>query len=266
MSLNEFLPTRNVIRTPNVARMYDYLLGGKDNFEADRQAMDEILKLSPSAKTAALDNRAFLKRAVSYAASSGIVRFIDIGSGLPTAQNTHEIVKDSAVVYVDNDPVVVTHARALLSVEGFSIAIQGDLRDPQRIMKDPELRTFLGGDQPVCIVMAAILHFLNDSEAYAAVAYLKSVIPEGSMLIISHATADDATKEQAETVESVYTQRVTTPIYLRTRTEIQHFFDGIELVEPGIIDARRWRPGEALSKYKTQMIGYGGVGMKKAEG
>lgn len=259
------MPTRSVDQAPNVARMYDYLLNGKDNFAVDREAMDEILKLSPSAKTAALDNRAFLRRAVFHAVVSGITRFIDIGSGLPTAKNTHELVKNSTVVYVDNDPIVVTHGKALLSVEGSSIAIQGDLRQPQRIMNDPELLSFLGRDQPVCIVLAAILHFLGNSDAYTAVAYLKDVIPEGSMLIISHATADDATKEQVETVESVYSRRVTTPIYLRTRTEIQHFFDGLELVEPGIIDIRRWYPGKPLPEPETQMIGYGGVGVKKTE-
>jgi hypothetical protein len=264
MILNDSLSAENVKRTPNVARMYDYLLGGKDNFEADRQAMDEILKLSPSAKTAAADNRAFLRRAVFYAASSGITRFIDIGSGLPTVKNTHEVVRNSAVVYVDNDPVVVAHARALLSVEGFSIAIQGDLRDPRRIMEDPDLRSFLGRDQPVCIVLAAILHFLGDSDANTAVTYLKGVIPDGSMLVISHATADDATKEQAETVRSVYSQRVTTPIRLRTRAEIQHFFDGFELVEPGITDIRTWHPGKPQPQPETQMIGYGGVGVKRA--
>lgn len=266
VSLDESLPARDVTRTPNVARMYDYLLNGKDHFAVDRLAMDEILELSPSAKTAALDNRAFLGRAVSHAAASGIGRFIDIGSGLPTARNTHEIARDSAVVYVDNDPVVITHARALLPVRGFSMVIQGDLRNPQRIMGDPELRSFFGSDdQPVCVVLAAILHFLSDSEAYDAAAYLKDVVPAGSMLVISHATADDATKEQAETVESVYSERATTPIYLRTRAEIERFFDGFELVEPGVTDIRTWNPGEPLAEPETQVIGYGGVGVKRAK-
>lgn len=263
MSLNDFPPPRREKRTPSVARMYDYLLGGKENFEADRLAMDEILELSPGAARAAADNRAFLSRAVSHAAASGIGRFIDIGAGLPTAKNTHEIVDNSAVVYVDNDPVVVTHAKALLSVEGFSMAIKGDLRNPQQIMEDPELRSFFGdSDQPVCVVLAAILHFLDDSESYAAVDYLKAMIPDGSMVVISHATADDATKEQAETAESVYSQQATTPIYLRARAEVQRFFDGFELVDPGVTDIRAWYPGKAVTAPGTQVAGYGGVGVK----
>lgn len=263
MSFPDDLPASFNARKPSVARMYDYFLGGKDNFEADRRAADEILRLSPSAPNAAFDNRRFLGRAVEYLASSGITQFIDIGSGLPTMDNTHEIAARanplSRVVYVDNDPVAVTHGRAILAEDNLSVAVSGDLREPRRIMQDPELLAFLDMSRPVAVILAAILHFLDDTQAYAAVDYLKDAIPAGSAIVISHATADDATSEQAETVESVYAQQAATPIYLRPLSEVRRFFDGFELAGPGVTDINAL---QADSRQETQTIGYGGIGRK----
>lgn len=249
--------------TPNVARMYDYYLGGKDNFEADRTAAEEIMRLSPGAAKVAHDNRRFLGRAVRYAARSGIIQFVDIGAGLPTMENTHEIATredwQSRVVYVDNDPVVINHATARLGGAPQSVAINGDLRQPQQIMENPVLRSFLNTSSPVAIILAAVLHFIDNSHAYAIVEYLKHSVPPGSALVISHATADDATSEEIGKVQSVYSQS-SAPIFLRTHADITRFFEGFELIEPGVVDINAWQT--AGTRNESQTIGYGGIAIK----
>lgn len=249
-------------RRPNVARMYDHYLGGKDNFEADRAAAEEIMRLSPGAAVA-YDNRRFLGRVIAYIARSEIIQFIDIGVGLPTMENTHEIAAKenllSKVVYVDNDPVVVGHATALLTSDSQSLAIRGDLREPEQIIGSRELRAFLDMDQPVAIILAAILHFIDDSHAYAIVDCLKQAVPPSSALVISHATADDATSAQIEKVQSVYKQ-ASTPIFLRTHADVTRFFDGFELADPGVVDINAWQT--IGTPKESQTIGYGGVAIK----
>jgi O-methyltransferase involved in polyketide biosynthesis len=250
-------------RKPNVARMYDHYLGGKDNFAADREAAKEIMRLSPGAVAAAHDNRRFLGRAVGYVARSGVIQFIDIGAGLPTMENTHEIaVKEnwlSRVVYVDNDPVAVNHAMVLLGAGPQAVAIRGDLREPRQIMENAVLRSFLDTSQPVAIILAAVLHFIDDSRAYAIVDYLKDSVPPGSALVISHATADDATSTETQKVQSVY-NRADSPIFLRTHDDVTRFFSGFELVEPGVVDINSWQT--IGTPKESQTVGYGGVAIK----
>jgi O-methyltransferase involved in polyketide biosynthesis len=250
---------------PNVARMYDYFLGGKDNFAADRESGARILGLSPGARSAAQDNRRFLERAVRCISDCGIRQFVDIGAGIPTMENTHDIAARanwlSRVVYVDNDPVAVTHGRALLGGGPHAMVIPGDLREPKEILENSMLGSFIDMTRPVAIVLAAILHFLDDSQAYAAVDYLKGAVPPGSALVISHATADDAAPGQAETVRSVYEQ-ATFPIFLRTHAEVTRFFDRFNLVGPGVTDINTWR-ADSPRNGESQTIGYGGVARKR---
>jgi hypothetical protein len=252
------------VTTPNVARMYDYYLGGKDNFAADRDAADKILRLSLQARLAAQQNREWLKRAVQYAARSGISQFIDIGAGLPTMENTHEIAAKenwlARVVYVDNDPVVVNHGTALLAPDEQAVVVGGDLRDPRQIMGNTVLRSFIDTSKPTAVILAAVLHFIADDLAYEITGYLRDTLAGGSALIISHATADDATPEEIDTVTSVY-NRTTTPIRLRSRDAIERFFSGFDLAEPGVVDINAWRPAGTPSNGQT--IGYGGVAVKR---
>jgi O-methyltransferase involved in polyketide biosynthesis len=251
------------VTVPSVSRMYDYALGGKDNFAADRAAFEEIIRQSPDATQRAADNRRFLQRAVRYAADHGVAQFIDIGCGLPTAENTHQIAraadKAARVVYVDNDPLTMVHARALLATDPQTIAVEGDLREPAAILGNPAVKPFLNLDRPIAVVLVAVAHFLEDPLAHEVVDYLKSVMAPGSYLVISHATADDATGDEVATVQATY-RRARSPIFLRTLSEVERFFDGMELAEPGVTAVTRWQnPG-----YRdTRTIGYGGVARKQ---
>jgi O-methyltransferase involved in polyketide biosynthesis len=258
LRMTEFNP-----RKSNVARMYDWALGGKDNFAVDREAAEKILAKSPTAFQNAFDNRKFLKLAVQEACISGVTQFIDIGSGLPTAENTHEIAQDanwlSRAVYVDDDPVVLAHATAILAKNESSIAIGGDLRNPEKIFSNQALRPFIDLEQPVAVVLVAVLHFLPDPEAYEVVDYIKQAMPSGSRLIISHATADDANPDQIKTVQEVY-EGASAPLTMRTSDEVSRFFDGLELIDRGVTDIKDWLDKEDETQSRTAC--YGGVGVK----
>src|SRR6266545_2612913 len=221
------------VTTPNVARIYDYWLGGKDNFAADRDAAEKILTLIPEARFAARANRAFLGRAVQFLARAGIRQFLNIGTGLPTQANVHEVAHQvnpgARVVYVDNDPVVLAHARALLNDTGATVIIEADLRDPQKILEDPGLRTLIDFGEPVAVLMVAILHFITEAEdPLAIVSRFREVMVPGSYLALSEVTA-------------VYRQ-ATAPMVPRSHAQVGAFFDGFELVEPGVVYAPQWRP------------------------
>jgi hypothetical protein len=247
---------------PNVARIYDYILGGKTNFEADRVAAARLLQIAPDAAQAAADNRKFLGHAVQFLArDAGIMQFLDIGSGLPSLGNVHEVAqeheKHARVAYVDYDPVVISHASALLAMEGRVIAVQGDLRQPGDIIENPGLRELIDFTRPVAITLVAILHFLEGQAAYEAGEYLKSVMAPGSYLAISHATQDAAKEGEADEVTGVYEQ-ASASLHLRTQEEISRFLDGLELVPPGVVEAGNWR-GKSPAK---RVICYAGVGRK----
>jgi S-adenosyl methyltransferase len=227
--------------TAHPARRYNYWLGGKDNFAVDRDSADKIEAQYPDIRTSAFENRGFLKRTVRHlAGDAGIRQFLDIGTGLPTADNTHEIAQavaeQSQVVYVDNDPLVLAHARALLtsSPAGATAYIDGDLRDPQRIIG--LARKLLDFTQPIAVMLVAVLHFIADDEqAYAVVRELLGQLAPGSYLAASHATGDfldDVTREQLSQYDFV----------LRDRDGFAGFFTGLELAEPGISPITLWRP------------------------
>ncbi|MEU4337098.1 SAM-dependent methyltransferase [Micromonospora lupini] len=252
------------------ARRYNYWLGGKDNFQADRDSGDMIAASFPTIRTAALENRRFLRRAVGYLArEAGIRQFLDIGTGIPTANNTHEVAQavapESRVVYVDNDPIVLAHARALLSStpEGVTAYIDADLRDPERILRHPELLRAIDLAQPVALMLVAVLHFVpDDDDPYALVRRLLDALPAGSYLAASHATHDYLPPAIAE--EAKAAAKGGGPhglINLRTRAEFTGFFTGLDVIEPGITSVAEWRaesePQPRPSVVEVSM--YGGV-------
>jgi SAM-dependent methyltransferase len=237
------------------ARMYDYLLGGKDNYAVDREAMEAVLKVHPEAAFTARANRAFLGRAVRYlAADAGIRQFLDIGTGIPTAGNTHEIAQaiasESRVVYVDYDPVVLAHARALLtsSAAGATSYIDADLRDTGTILS--QARQLLDFTRPVAITLVSILHVIPDADdPHAIVAQLLDAMPSGSCLAISHGGWDLLDRETLDAFKDIgEAQMVRQQLILRSREEVARFFEGLDLVEPGLVRLEEWRPGSAAGE------------------
>ena len=255
---------------PNVARIYDYLLGGKDNYAADRQAAGQLMRLIPDGVVACRENRRFVRRAVRYLAGEGIRQFIDIGTGLPTQGNVHEIALEAApdarVVYADYDPVVVAHARALLARPAPAVAaISGDLRHPEQILKDPELRALISLDQPLAVLATAVLHFISDDEdPYAITRTLTAAMPPGSYLVISHITPDDVAPDAGRQAQAVYAH-ATAQAHPRTRADIARFFDGLDLAEPGVVSVSAWRP-EQFAAPSGRTLMYAGVARKPLTG
>jgi hypothetical protein len=259
---------------PNPARIYDYLLGGKDNYPADREVAEQVVAVAPVTREVVRDNRAFLRRAVGFLTEeAGVRQFIDLGSGLPTHGNVHEIAQaiapDARVVYVDNDAMVVTHSRALLADDN-TITVQADLREPDAILGHPEVRKLIDFDRPVALLLLAILHFVpNDQDPHGIVARFRDLLPAGSYLALSHSTTDvpvrpdmtpAAMAEMGTKVQRLY-QMTTTLIVPRTRTQVERFFDGFDLVDPGLVEIQRWRPDRQSSLLPGGF--YGGVGRKR---
>jgi hypothetical protein len=237
--------------TPHPARRYNYWLGGKDNFAADRESGDAIARVYPAIRTTALENRAFLQRAVRFLTrEAGIRQFLDIGTGIPTADNTHEVAQsiapDSRIVYVDNDPIVLTHARALLTStpEGATAYIDADLRDPASIMSNESLVQTLDLRRPVALMLIAIVHFLfDDDRPYETVRTLVDALPSGSYVVMTHGTMDfvpQAIREQGEA--EIAAGRLRVDATGRTKAEVTRFFDGLELLDPGVVPIIEWRP------------------------
>jgi hypothetical protein len=235
--------------TAHPARRYNYWLGGKDNFAADRASADEIERISPYVRVAAQANRALLRRATRFLATeAGIRQFLDIGTGLPTADNTHEVAQrhapDSRIVYVDNDPLVMTHARALLnsSPEGRTAYIEADLHDPASILADPVLQETFDLSRPVALMLIAVLHFVpGDGAAAPIVRELMDALPVGSYLVATHATTDFGTPGERAFYRKLV-EEGTIDIWARPKDEFTALFDGLELAEPGVVPASEWRP------------------------
>ena len=230
------------------ARRYNYWLGGKDHFAADRESGDLLAAKFPTARVAARENRDFLRRTVRYLTEAGIRQFLDIGTGLPVPDNTHEIAQriapESRVLYVDNDPIVMTHARALTvgTPQGRTGYLEADLRAPGAILAHPELRTVLDLDRPVALLLVAVLHFLHhDDEAEAAVRQLLGVLAPGSYLVASNLTMDYAPPQQVAVHEELLASG-RTDARARSAAELGRFFAGLELVEPGIVAVSDWHP------------------------
>jgi len=256
---------------PHSARMYDYYLNGKDNFAVDRAAADRVIELMPSVRTTVQANRRFLGRAVRFAAEHGIRQFLDIGTGIPTAHNTHEaaqaVLPDARVVYVDNDPIVLVHARALLqgTVQGRTAYVDADFRDPQSILDSPQAKELLDFSQPVALMVVSLLHFFPDSDGPGEILDgLKAVLPPGSALILSHATGDFIPPDLAEAVIKTYTAAGVS-LTSRNHAEVLRFFDGLELVDPGLVPVHEWNQDDDADRTLTRAenAGYGGVAIKR---
>jgi hypothetical protein len=255
------------VTNAHIARVYDYWLGGKDSFAADRAAGEATIAAYPGIRLSAQANRAFLARTVRHlAGTEGIRQFLDIGTGLPTANNTHEVAQataaDSKIVYVDNDPLVLTHARALLTGtrEGATDYLDADLRDTGKILA--QAASTLDFSQPVAIMLFAILHYIQDiNQARDIVARLLDAVPDGSYLVISHAGADLFPAEIGP-FEEVLNQHLPSDHHVaRTLDEVTELFDAVRLLEPGVVRVSEWRPGSA-EEGATPTTLWGGVGVK----
>ncbi|MEU4776507.1 SAM-dependent methyltransferase [Micromonospora sp. NPDC023633] len=252
---------------PTAAGMYDYYLGGKDNSAADRRAANKVLAAAPEVILMARENRGFIQRAVRFLArDAGIRQFLDIGSGLPTQGNVHEIAQaeapDARVVYVDNDPKVLAHSRALKTTEAETTSvITADLRDPDVILNHPDTRAQIDFDQPMAILLVAVLHFIDDqADPYAIVAHLRDAMAPGSYLVINHATADPR-PDNAGGAAEVY-KNTKYPSTHRTRKQIERFFDGVHLIDPGLVIVSDWRPDTETDISPEEVWILGGVGRK----
>ncbi len=250
---------------PHPARVYDHLLGGKDNFSADREFAAQVQAAFPSAKLAALENRAFMARAVSYLArEAGVRQFLDVGTGLPTSPNVHEVAQaiapDSRVVYVDNDPIVLVHARALLTSapEGATAYVDADLREPDRILAG--MSETLDLSRPVALTLIAVLHFITDDmDPYGIVGRIVRALPSGSYLAMSHGTFDPIPPETLARMRQLQAAS-DQPFRPRTRDEVAGFFTGLELLDPGIVPVAEWRAGdEAQPRPSAADVGFYGA-------
>src|ERR1700759_2970287 len=254
-------------RVAHPARVYDYWLGGKDNFAADRIAGEETIAAYPAIRASARANRAFLARSVRYLATeAGIRQFLDIGTGLPTAANTHAVAQsiapDSRVVYVDNDPLVLAHARALLasSPEGVTAYLDADLRDVEEILA--QAADTLDFGQPVGVMLLPILHYIPDlDEARQVMARLVSALPAGSFVTISHAASDISPEAMAEMIRRMNEHLAEGNHVGRTREVVASFFDGLDLLEPGGVKVTEWRPESAGQGVGPNSL-WGGVALK----
>lgn len=250
---------------PSAARVYDYYLGGSHNFAVDREMAKRAIAMWPELPAIMQANRAFLRRAVRFLVGEGIRQFVDIGSGIPTAGNVHEVAQqaapDARVVYVDIDPVAVAHSRAILAGDERTTIVQADLREPERLLADPELRRLVDLDQPVGLLMVAVLHFVPDADDPAGVlAHLRQAVAPGSYLVVSHASREGQ-PDQAGEHEALYA-RTGTPMTMRSRSQIAELLSGFDLVEPGLVFLPLWRPEspDDVDEHPERFTGFAAVG------
>ena len=270
----EWVPPGLDISKPSIARVYDYTLGGKDNFAIDREVGEATLRLVPEARESGLANRAFLRRAVRHMVSeAGVDQFLDIGSGLPTQGNVHEIAQElnprARVVYVDNDPVVLVHTRALLENHNTTAVITADLRRPQEILESPTVREFLDFDRPIGLLLISILHHINDGEDPDGITgQLRDALAPGSHMAITHFHNPGAARPEDAAIalasEKQFNEKFGTGRW-RTRDEILAYFGDFELLEPGLVPMPAWRPDVAGNRTLSGVFHrtLSGVGKKR---
>jgi SAM-dependent methyltransferase len=255
------------ISVPSVSRIYDYYLGGSHNFEVDREAARKAMEFMPGLPKIMQANRAFMRRAVRYAAGEGITQFLDVGSGIPTFGNVHEVAQAASpgahVVYVDHDPVAVAHSQAVLEGNGGAGVVAADLRKPQEILASAEVERLIDLNRPVALLLVAILHFVEDEDdPHEAVAALRDALAPGSLLILTHASYEGIPlpQEQAAGTVDVY-KDIRNPLIMRSRAEIARFFEGYDMVEPGLVPMPHWRPETAPEDEDPYAFsGFAGVG------
>jgi S-adenosyl methyltransferase len=233
------------VTVPSVARVYDLFLGGKDHYAVDRELARQLLKQAPETPHVAQANRRFLGRAVEFLAEAGIRQFLDLGTGLPSGNNVHEVAQrvssDTRVVYVDNDPIVSAHARALLADGESTVLVQEDIREPARILKHPAVQRMIDFSEPVAVMFVAVLHFVSDAEdPWGIVSALTEPLVPGSCLAVSHGGFGGHSAEVAATFQEKY-DNASAPVALRDRDAVTRFFDGFDLVDPGVVPATEWR-------------------------
>ncbi|WP_329113218.1 SAM-dependent methyltransferase [Streptomyces sp. NBC_01353] len=257
------------ISVPSVSRMYDFYLGGSHNFEVDREAARKAMEFIPGLPKIMQANRAFMRRAVRFAVDSGVTQFLDIGSGIPTFGNVHEVAQaaspDARVVYVDHDPVAVAHSRAVLEGQDRATVLAADLRKPLQILHSPEVGQLLDMDKPVALLLVAVLHFLEDEdEPEKAVAELVEALAPGSLVVLTHASYEGIplSQDEAEGTVGVY-RNIRNPLVMRSHAEISRFFAGCPLVEPGLVSMPDWRPESPADEEDPYAFsGFAGVGRK----
>jgi hypothetical protein len=275
MQRPDWAPDSIDVERPSVARMYDYFLGGSHNFAADREAARQLMAVAPESPLVAQANRAFLRRAVRFLMDQGIRQYLDIGSGIPTVGNVHEIAQRidprTRVMYVDIDPIAVAHSRQILGGNDLAGVIQEDLRQPERILKHPEVRQLLDFDQPIAVMFVAVLHFVPDADDPAGVlATVREALAPGSYLTLSQASAETFLQASAQgrdavvdEVLSVY-RKADNALHPRTRDQITRLFDGFDLVPPGVAWVPEWRPEAPDQSSPDQSVFFCGVGQLRA--
>lgn len=255
---------------PSSARIYDYMLGGSHNFAVDRRVAEGLIQAVPNGVAVVRANRSFLRRAVRFLTDVGVRQFLDLGSGIPTVGNVHEVAQKAApearVVYVDVDPVAVIHSNAILADNDRAAAIQADLRDPERIAADPTVRSLIDFSQPVGVLALAVIQFVSDEEYPKEIVrkYAEMVSP-GSYLAISHGTAVGETGDEIEDAQE-YLSRNTIDLILRGRAELARIMNGFEIIEPGLVYTPQWRPdipGDVLSDHPERSAALAAVGVKR---
>jgi hypothetical protein len=253
-------------QVPSIARTYDYLLGGKDNYPADREIGEIFVKKFPGAVQIALDNRACLVRAVTFIAGElGVTQFLDLGSGLPTADNVHQVaqraVTGATVAYVDNDPIVLAHGRAMLAEDEYTVVVKADIRQPAQILSDPLVRGLIDFSRPVAVIASAVLHHLLDEEdPLGVIRVMRDAVPAGSCLFVSHFRALGDPDSAA--LEAVMLEAFGRGVW-RTSEQVGEFFGDMRLVEPGIVPCAQWRPESdpaGLTPYQRLIVA--GLGVK----
>ena len=264
----DWVPPGVDTKRANPARVYDYWLGGTHNFLADQDAGRAVAALDPNVRVSVRANRAFLGRAVRFLAAAGISQFLDIGSGIPTEGNVHEIAQlvapGSRVAYVDIDPVAVAHSRAILAGNQDATVVQADLREPGKILADAGTRSLIDFGEPVGLLLSAVLHFISDAEdPWRITSTLRDSLAPGSYLVLGHLTYED-NAAVAQAVEKVYNRSVSAASHFRTRAEILRFFEGFELVDPGLVFIPQWRPNSPadVPADPARSLGLVGVGRK----
>ena len=256
---------------PSAARIYDYFLGGAHNFEVDRHAADALAKVHPAIGLGMRANRSYLRRAVGHIAHSGVDQFLDLGSGIPTVGNVHEIAQRvnplARVVYVDIEPIAVTHANTILAGNDLAVAISADLREPYAVLNDPEVKALLDRSRPIGLIMAGVLQYVGDENDPVGMirGYTDRMAP-GSHIAMSHPSRDELTEERAAgaTAASMMYDRTETPFHYRPKAEFEMFFAGLELIPPGIVHMWDWRPetGTTIGELNGRVTGFAGVGRK----
>ncbi|MPZ66343.1 MAG: hypothetical protein GEU83_12810 [Pseudonocardiaceae bacterium] len=267
MAEQSWVPPGVDVDQPSAARTYDYQLGGGHNFAADRELGERLTAAMPGMRDIARLNRAFLRRAVLYLVSSGVRQFLDLGSGIPTVGNVHEIAQQAdeqaRVVYVDKEPVAAAHSRLLLDGNEAATMVQADMCEPEGVLQAAETQRLLNFDEPVGLLMVAVFHLVPDEQhPREIVARYRDPLAPGSFLALSHFTADSRPEEMAAVVE--LSRRMDDQFYPRTRAEVTDLFTGFDLVEPGVVSTARWRPEvpEELGPDAEHSEIYAGVGRK----